>query len=203
MKTNIFLITIFVLGLVAAGLRASYNYHTPRKKPVIHETQLMDRHLLSDELINIFGDGARMIVLHNLFELGAPLGGGCDFYRMTYTKDQKLRDPFSRCPARIKDINAPMFVKTNPLREAAIRKTCQLLTGNPDLMNFALGKLKIDAKAAINLDSMEALYFAFHKAPLESAERASFEKVLASGVALNWSDLAYGICISPSWQTLS
>lgn len=186
--------------LLTAVLRASYVYHTPKHLSQSKEVLYMDRYTLSDSLVYIFGPQAQSIVVENLFDMGAPIGGSCDFYKMAYDENQKVINPFTRCPAGIRDVNAPMFVKPNAIRIAALNKTCRLLSENENTLEHALNLVHVDKSAAIDLGSVAELYFAFYKMPMEDEAKKAWEPVVKSHPT--WALVAYKMCVSPDWQIL-
>jgi hypothetical protein len=201
--TYIAMAILFIVSISAVAVRTSYLYHVPKAQGLKKDTQAMDRYSLSDTLIYIFGPESRDIVRENIFDIGAPIGGSCDFYKMNYDEEQKIVDPFTRCSAMIKDINSPMFVKINPLRTAAVGKACRILTLRSDLLEHALEVSEIPKGQPVALAEVEKLYFTFHKAPMGESDAEVYRDAIDKAkTPLTWIKVAYAMCISPSWQIL-
>lgn len=199
MKNGLFIFIFFVL-LLLTGIRLFYFKDQSTQTSYKKSNRSIDRHLMSDTLIYIFGPDSRQIVLESIFEIGSPFGGNCDFYNMTYNEHQKVEDPFTRCPAGIKDINSPVFVPTNPIREAAVERACHLLTQNSKTISHALKIANISDNSKVDLKSYENIYFLFHKENLMTLDKLSF--VLNGGLHLHWKELIKSICVSAKWQAI-
>jgi hypothetical protein len=187
--------------LASGGILNSIrSYYFPRHIPVERDDHLMDRLSLSDALLYIFGPDARKQVLEGIFRIGAPIGGGCDFYKMTYDEDQKMTDEFNRCPAGVKDVNAPLFVKSNPLRDAAMKKTCQILADKNSTREHALRLANVDSNASVSYEDFSRLFFLFHKRNMTRTDDMRFS--IAKSAQTNWAKALFEICVSKEWQRL-
>lgn len=202
MKKKIGWFFIFLVCLTVVCARMIHLDHTTKIAKWQKDEIVMDRHTLSDYLVSIFGEKAKPIVLQTIFNIGAPIGGGCDYYSMNYDEKQKLVDPFTLCPSRLRDINAPMYVKMNSLRNAAVDKACRNLTADEEIVAHALKISQLKMNDPLSLENIEKLHFTFHKSPLEEEHDALYSQWVSAHPNSSWPELAYAICTSPSWQIL-
>jgi hypothetical protein len=203
MNKKLIWLIIFIVCLGSVYTRITYLYHTPKTVGLKKDVIVMDRHTLSHSLVSIFGEKAKPVVLQSIFDLGAPVGGGCDYYSMNYDDKRKLVDPFTRCPSMQRDINTPVFMPMNALRTAAVDKACRRLTADDEMMTHALKMSQLDVTKAVTIENIEKLHFTFHKSPMEESQANVYKRWISQADPNpSWRLVVYSMCVSPSWQTL-